>query len=159
MNANRSTRCRGPICATGRLNGALRRSRGARLTCAPFLLLWLVLGCVAPDLNTFATENTTPEEREFAESYLRLLSSGVLDSAAALLAPNLRTDTAAQGLQVVSTLLHDARLDSLHLIGVNVNSSAGTQAHDVNLSYEVPTTGGRWLTTNVATARHRVRLR
>lgn len=118
---------------------------------APLLLLCILVSCSPPDLDTFAQEHTTSEERAFAESYLQLLSSGQLDSAAALLAPKLRTDTAAHGLKVVSAVLRDADLDSLHLIGLNVVNHAGTQSRDVNLSYEAPTGSGRWVTANVAT--------
>jgi hypothetical protein len=121
-----------------------------RLTSTPLALLCILLGCSPPDLDSFARKHTTPEERAFAENYLRLLSGAQLDSAATLLAPNLRTDTVAHGLKVVSVLLHDARLDSLHLIGVNIVNHAGTQSRDVNLSYEMPTTGTRWLTASVA---------
>ena len=35
-------------------------------------------------------------------------------------------------------------------IGVNIVNHAGTQSRDVNLSYEMPTTGTRWLTASVA---------
>ena len=122
-----------------------------RLTSIPLVLLCILVSCSPPDLNTFARKHTSPEERAFAENYLHLLSGARLDSAAALLAPNLRTDTAAYGLKVVSALLRDARLDSLHLIGVNVLTNAGTQSRDVNLSYELATTRGRWLSANVAT--------
>jgi hypothetical protein len=121
-----------------------------RLTSTPLVLLCLVLSCYPPDLDTFAREHTTPEERAFSANYLHLLSGAQLDSAAALLAPNLRTDTVTRGLEVVSALLRDARLDSLHLIGVKIAYHARTQSRDVNLSYEIPTTGGSWLTANVA---------
>jgi hypothetical protein len=109
------------------------------------------MSCSPPDLDTFAREHTTPNERAFAKNYLRLLARAQIDSATALLAPDLRTDTVAEGLRVVSGLLRDADLDSLHLIGVNVFDNAGTQSRDVNLSYEVPATGTRWLSANVAT--------
>jgi hypothetical protein len=121
-----------------------------RLTSTPLVLLCMLLSCSPPDLDTFAQKNTTPGERAFSENYLRLLSGAQLDSAATLLAPNLRTDTVARGLKVVSALLRDARLDSLQLIGVNIVNHARTQSRDVNFSYEISATGGRWLTANVA---------
>ena len=122
-----------------------------RLTSTPLVFLCTLVSCSPVDLDTFAQEHTTPEERAFAKNYLHVLSSAQLDSAAALLAPHLRTDTTARGLQVVSALLRDAALDSLHLIGIDVLNNARTQSRDVNLSYEVPTRSGRWLTANVAT--------
>jgi hypothetical protein len=115
------------------------------------LLLWLLPGCAGPDLTAFANRMTTPEERVFAENYLRLLSGGQLDSAAALLAPSLKSDSAVRTLQEVSSLLRGAHLDSLHVIGVNINRNVGTKTREVNLSYEAPTGNGGWLTTNVAT--------
>jgi hypothetical protein len=122
-----------------------------RLTPTPLVLLCLLVSCASPDLDSFAQKNTARDERAFAENYLHLLSGAQLDTAAALLAPNLRTDTVAHALKAVSALLRDARLDSLHLVGVNVFTNAGTQSRDVNLSYQVVTTRGRWLSTNVAT--------
>ncbi len=53
-------------------------------------------------------------------------------------------------LQQIGALLRDARLDSLRLIGVNVNN-VGADTHELNLSYEVPTAHGHWLMTSVAT--------
>ena len=122
-----------------------------RQALAPLLLLHLLSSCSSPDLATFAREHTTREEREFAENYLQLLAKGQTDSAATLLAPNLRSDTAARTLLQVGALLREARLDSLHVIGVNVHDNLRNDVHELNLSYEVPTTTGRWLTTNVAT--------
>jgi hypothetical protein len=120
-----------------------------RLTLVVFL--GILLSCSPPDLDTFAQKQTTREERTFATNYLHLLSAGQLDSAAALLAPHLRTDTVAKSLKGVSVLLRDVRLDSLHLIGVNVFNDLGTHSRQVNLNYELPTTSGRWLTASVAT--------
>src|SRR5436309_6817099 len=122
-----------------------------RLPSIPLLLLCLLPACSAPDLEAFAGKPTTPEERAFAQSCLQLLAKGQTDSAATLLAPNLRSDTAARTLVQVGALLREARLDSLHVIGVSVHDNRGNDVHELNLSYEVPTTTGRWLTTNVAT--------
>ena len=122
-----------------------------RLTAAPLVLLGMLVGCSPTDVDSFARANTAPAERAFAEHYLHLLAQARLDSAGALLAPNLRTDTVAYGLKVVSAVLRDARLDSLHIIGVNVLADGRTQARLVNVSYEVAATRGRWLSANVAT--------
>jgi hypothetical protein len=122
-----------------------------RLSSITLVLLGTLASCFPSDVNSFAERYTTPEERAFSENYLHLLSSARLDSATALLAPHLRGDSVAHGLRVVSTLLRDAHLDSLHFIGINVSNHAGTQSRDVNLIYEAPTTHGRWLTAHVAT--------
>ena len=98
---------------------------------APLLLLHLLSSCSSPDLATFAREHTTREERGFAENYLQLLSKGQTDSAATLLAPNLRSDTAARTLLQVGALLREARLDSLHVIGVNVLDNLGKDRKSV----------------------------
>jgi len=121
-----------------------------RLTCTRLLLLCLVPACQAPDLDAFEKEHTTREERAFGQKYLELLSTAQVDSAVGLLATDLRSDTVVRALQQVGALLREARLDSLRVIGVNVNN-VGNDVHELNLSYEVTTTGGRWLTTNVAT--------
>ena len=68
-----------------------------------------------------------------------------------MIAPSLRTDTLTRTLQRIGTLLHEVHLDSLQLIGVNINDDRGSGSHALNLTYEVPTTNGGWLTTNVAT--------
>ena len=122
-----------------------------RLAAIRLFAVFLLAGCATGDLDVFAREHTTAEERAFALSYLQLLAAGRIDSAATLLAPNLRSDTATLTLGQVGRVLRDARLDSLHLIGVNISDNAGTEDHDLNLTYEAPTSTGRWLTTNVAT--------
>jgi hypothetical protein len=53
-------------------------------------------------------------------------------------------------MRQLSTLLKDATLDSMHLIGVNIHSFGGN-GRDVNLSYEIPTAAGGWIVSNVAT--------
>src|SRR5437870_2255284 len=107
-----------------------------RLPSIPLLLLCLLPACSAPDLEAFARKHATPEERAFAQSYLQLLATAQVDSAAAMLAPNLQSDAAVHALQRVGALLQDARLDSLHLIGVSVNENLGTGTHELNLTYE-----------------------
>src|SRR2546430_14147237 len=122
-----------------------------RITSAALVCLCFLPSCSAPDLGTFARKHTRPEERAFAQQYLQLLASGQIDSAASMIAPSLRTDTLTRTLQRIGTLLHEAHLDSLQLIGVNINDDRGSGSHALNLTYEVPTTNGGWLTTNVAT--------
>ncbi len=122
-----------------------------RITSAALVCLCFLPSCSAPDLDTFARKHTRPEERAFAQQYLQLLASGQIDSAASMITPGLRTDTLTRTLQRIGTLLHEAHLDSLQLIGVNINDDRGSGSHALNLTYEVPTTNGGWLTTNVAT--------
>src|SRR2546427_11735984 len=122
-----------------------------RITSAALVCLCFLPSCSAPELDTFARKHTRPEERAFAQQYLQLLASGQIDSAASMIAPSLRTDTLTRTLQRIGTLLHEAHLDSLQLIGVNINDDRGSGSHALNLTYEVPTTNGGWLTTNVAT--------
>src|SRR6266705_110099 len=118
----------------------------------PLAALALVAAC-ATDLTPLANRLTTVEERAYPRTYLQMLADGHLDSAFSLLAPELRTDTTRYGLRQVAVLLKDARLDSMRLIGANVNSF-GADSRDVNLSYEMPMlAGGRWLMSNVATHR------
>jgi len=53
----------------------------------------------------------------------------------------------------IATLLKDADLDSMRLIGVNVGTF-GAGNREVNLTYEMPTAGGsRWVMSSVATRR------
>ena len=126
-----------------------------RITSAALVCLCFLPSCSAPDLDTFARNHTRPEERAFAQQYLQLLASGQIDSAASMIAPSLRTDTLTRTLQRIGTLLHEVHLDSLQLIGVNINDDRGSGSHALNLTYEVPTTNGGWLTTNVATKWYR----
>jgi len=120
----------------------------------PVSLASLVLATAcASDLTSFANRFTTAEERTFPRTYLQLLADAHVDSAFSLLAPELRTDTARNALSQVATLLKDARLDSMRLIGTNINSLAGN-TRSVNLTYEMPTmTTARWVMSNVATRR------
>ena len=120
----------------------------ARLRLVRLVPLLMVAAC-AMDLVTFATKHTTAAERAFPRSYLQLLADARLDSAFSLLAPQIRSDTARTVMREVGALLKDARLDSMHLIGVNIGSF-GQDSRDVNLSYEMPTAKGGWLVSNVA---------
>src|SRR6266550_4531932 len=104
----------------------------------PMVAVALAAGC-ATDIPSFANRFTTPGERAFPRGYLQLLADGRLDSAFSLLAPELRTDTTRRLMSQVAALLRDAQLDSMRLIGVNT-ASFGTGSHDVNLTYEMPTT-------------------
>ncbi len=120
------------------------------LRAVPTVALAVAVGC-ATDIPGFANRFTTPAERAFPRSYLQLLVDGRLDSAFSLLTPDLRTDTTRRIMRQVAALLRDAKLDSMRLVGVNT-ASFGAGTHDVNLTYEMPTTAGsRWVTSNVAT--------
>jgi hypothetical protein len=117
----------------------------------------LLLACVAGlcacsmDPSAFATKHSTPPERAFARHYLDLASRPDLDSAFALLAPELRTGAGFAGLRQASTLLQDTRLDSLHIIGFNYVDYIPAGHRELGLNYEGPTTTGRWVTIYVAT--------
>jgi hypothetical protein len=126
-----------------------RHSQRTRLHLACLLPLITVAAC-AKDLTSFADKYTTAAERAFPRSYLQLLVDAQLDSAFSLLAPEIRSDTALGVMRQVSALLKDAHLDSMQLIGVDVGSFGGN-GRDVNLSYEMPTSTGGWLVSNVAT--------
>ena len=129
----------------------LRSVTGKR--CVVSLVAVAFVAACATDLTSFANRYTTPAERAFPRLYLQLLADAHLDSALSLLAPELRTDTARSAMLKIATLLKDAHLDSMRLIGVNV-SSFGAGNRDVNLTYEMPTsTAGSWVTSNVATRR------
>jgi len=118
----------------------------------PLAPLLVVTAC-ATDLASFANRFTTADERAFPRTYLQLLADAHLDSAFSLLAPELRTDTTRNTLRQVAALLKNARLDSMRLIGANVNS-VGANSRDVNMSYEMPTmVADRWLMSNGATHR------
>ena len=129
----------------------LRSVTGKR--CVVSLVAVAFAAACATDLTSFANRYTTPAERAFPRLYLQLLADAHLDSALSLLAPELRTDTARSAMLKIATLLKDAHLDSMRLIGVNV-SSFGAGNRDVNLTYEMPTSiAGSWVTSNVATRR------
>lgn len=109
-------------------------------------LTTLALACRA-DPVAFADRFTTPAERQFSLDYLALLESQRIDSAFALLIPELQSDTVRQQLVAVATILANHPLDSTSLIGVQLQSTAGTRF--VNLSWEYPS-HGQWIATNVA---------
>jgi hypothetical protein len=113
----------------------------------------LVAAACSPDIASFATKYTTPEERGFAVNYLRLLANGQFDSGFALLAPQMKSDTARKALEQVGALLRNAQLDSLRIIGVNINNLRNSTggSRQVNLSYEMPADSTRWVIANVAT--------
>src|SRR5690242_8330786 len=104
----------------------------------------------ATGLTSFANKYTTAAERAFPRRYLQWLADAQLDTAFSLLAPEIRNDTTRSVMRQLGTLLKDASLDSMHLIGVNIHSFGG-DGRDVNLSYEMPTAAGGWLISNVAT--------
>jgi hypothetical protein len=115
-------------------------------------LFLLILAACAGDPATFAARHTTPDERRFARTYLQLLAEGRVDSAYSFLIPDFRSDTARQALAGVAGILRHAQLDSLRLIGVNLNTMTGRDKwRDVNFTYEFPGASPGWITANVAT--------
>jgi hypothetical protein len=118
--------------------------------------LWLLLAALAAcatDPASFAEKYAAREDRAFALDYLQLLVDGHLDSAAAFIAPAIKSDTAVKVLAQAATLLRSARLDSLHVVGVNIRKGADRGERELNLTYEMPTRDHRWLLANVATRR------
>lgn len=96
---------------------------------------------------------SSPAERAFARGYLQLLADSQLDSASGFIPPEMLSDTARTALIAVGQLLRTARLDSVHVIGVNVSNVRAGQRRwrDLNLSFEMPTTSSTWVVANVAT--------
>jgi hypothetical protein len=101
----------------------------------------------ATDVDSFAARMTSEAEREFSLQYLGLIQAGGVDSAFAQLTPELQTDQARRELEAVVPALSEVRLDSLDLIGVNVNSAP--DARQVNLTYE-GSAGAGFVVMNVA---------
>ena len=127
---------------------------GARLRGSTPLYLLLVAAC-ATDPGAFALRHTSPAERQFARAYLQLLADGGVDSAFRLLDPELRSDTALRALTGVAGILQHAQLDSMRVIGVNLNTAAGADKwRAVNLTYEFPGASPQWIAANVATREH-----
>jgi hypothetical protein len=120
-----------------------------RHTTVVFLLL--IVAC-SVDPARLALRHTTPGERRFAHSYLQLLADSSLDSAFAFLPPELRSDTARRALEGVAGILRHAQLDSIRVIGLNLNTMTGRDSwRDVNLSYEFPGVLPQWVAASVAT--------
>jgi hypothetical protein len=134
----------------------IAHSQRASVHLLRLVALSTVIAC-ATDLTGFANKYTTAAERAFPRSYLQLLADAQLDSAFSLLAPEIRNDTARSAMRQVGPLLKNGRLDSMRLIGVNIGT-LGSDSRNVNLTYEMPTTTGGWLVSNVAThyAEHRL---
>ena len=106
---------------------------------------------VHESLEAFALKHTSVAERAIARHYLALLANARTDSVIALLAPEVSADTVRGVLPKVPAVLASAPLDSLRLIGVNINQTVGTRSHLLNLSYEGPTyDGSAWVVCNVA---------
>jgi hypothetical protein len=82
-----------------------------------------------------------------ARAYLSLLVRGEVDSAAARLVPELQTPEARAQLALVAEELRDRNVDSLAVIGVQVNNLPDVR--HVNIEYELGDARG-WLITNVA---------
>jgi hypothetical protein len=124
------------------------------MTLGPMLLAGLaLLAACSADFAGVAEKYTTPTERRFAREYLQLLADSRVDSAYILLEQHLASDTARRALVQVGQLLRGARLDSMHVIGINANNvTAGSRSwRDLNLTFEMPTSSAAWLVANVAT--------
>ena len=115
-------------------------------------LCLLVVAACSADVVGFALRHTTPDEREFARAYLQLLADSSVDSAFTLLDPELRGDKARQALIGVAGLMRHARLDSMRVIGVNLNTMTGVDKwRIVNFTYEFPGASPQWVMASVAT--------
>jgi hypothetical protein len=99
------------------------------------------------DPASFAERHTKPEEREFARYYLELLERGRADSAFALVVPELQTAHTREQVAQVSSFLAAHPVDSLHMIGVHVNTTPGLR--NVNLSWQYRS-AGQWVLASVA---------
>lgn len=111
------------------------------------VLVVLVLSACSRDalLSRF-----TPADADArARAYLELFTRGNIDSAAARLAPALRTATARNELEQVAALLSAERVDSMKVVGANTAKRPGRRR--VNLTYELYLQRGGWLLANVAT--------
>ena len=84
---------------------------------------------------------------ERARAYLSLFVRGEVDSAAARLVPELQSPGARVQLDEIAALLRGRAMDSLQVIGVQVNSLPGVR--HVNISYELGDTRG-WAVASVA---------
>lgn len=106
-----------------------------------------LLTACQPDLAAFAERHTRPEEREFARHYLSLIERRGVDSAFALVVPELQTPTTREQIEKASSFLAAHPVDAPQLIGVHINTMAGRRT--VNLSWEYRS-GEQWVLTNVA---------
>jgi hypothetical protein len=117
---------------------------------APLVCLALLTAC-NPDIESFALKHTSETERLFARHVLELISADQTDSVIALLGPEIPADTARSILPELAGVMASADLDSLHIIGANINQTLGTDVRQVNLSFEGPTRDGHgWVACNVA---------
>lgn len=112
------------------------------------LLIAAALAGCSPDLESFAQRIVDEDERAFSIAYLRGLQEGAVDSAYALLAPELQAPETRTQLEGAEEALQGVPLDSLELIGANVASGGGVR--QVNLSYEGQA-ADRYVVMNVAT--------
>lgn len=117
---------------------------------APLVCLALLTAC-SPNIEAFALKHTSESERLFARHVLELISANQTDSLVALLAPELPADTVRSILPELAGIMASVNLDSLHIIGANINETLDTHVRQVNLSYEGPTRDGQgWVACNVA---------
>ena len=111
----------------------------------------LLIGCSPTDLDQYARKHTTDVERAFANRFLSLIAHGQHDSAMSLLDRELDASAARNAMSAVESVLATTKLDSMHFIGLNINTTlGGTQAlRSVNLTFEAPTITA-WMYGNVA---------
>lgn len=123
-------------------HGGRLRHVALPLTCA-----FALSACQPQTPERFADRFTTVEEQEFADAYLRLMQHGAVDSAYALLIPELKKPGARDDLRQAAVVLATHPPVERELIGVQVNVQDGRRS--VNLSWQYPTQG-QWVLTNVA---------
>jgi hypothetical protein len=108
--------------------------RASRLSIFLLIVGSISSGCVRDPADA-VQRWVRPAERQFAEHYVALWQRDELDSAFALLAPELQTDTARIILAQVVGLLLGRTFDSVAVIGVNVRTVDDSARH-VNLTYQ-----------------------
>jgi hypothetical protein len=116
-----------------------------RFVIPAYIAASFVAGC-AQNVESFAERHTTPAEREYALGYLQQLQRGEVDSAFAVLEPELKSPEARRQLTQISSMF---AVDPIHrpkLIGVQVNK--GPSWRTVNLTWEYES-GAQWVVTNV----------
>lgn len=107
--------------------------------------LALLGGCSADDM---VRRITPPEADTRAREYLALFTRRQVDSAMARLHPQLATADARVQLGKIEAVLGGQQLDSMAIVGVQVNAINGTR--HANISYQMHSPGGYFL-GNVAT--------
>jgi hypothetical protein len=121
-----------------------------RFRSASFVCLAALTACKA-DLAQLTEKIATPEERRLGVRFAELLQSASPDSALAMLAPELRTDTSLRVVQAVAALLRTTSPSAAHVVSANVLEWVGSsRRRHVSLSYESPTHDGKaWVVFSV----------